>query len=196
METRNSLFAVVFNKVQITLPYKKSWSNGTGYQDHAVTDPELMNLRPHEFAKSTTPSGRRLIIQNTPCGVLVVFDRFIPEDDKGEGILVWNTTKEGRKFWLENHGIEPGSLEREELLKLFQPILETEIKKKFTFYFIDGTRRVGEGETVEAAFSQLEFEDGVLPLMDFYKEGDDRTYSWSINAKTWVRNGVVIDLGG
>lgn len=185
METRNSLFASVFEKVQVVVSYKKTWSNGTGYHDHAVTDPEMTSLGPTEFVKSTTPAGRRLIIQNTPHGVLVVFDRFIPQDDKGEGIFVWNTTDKARRFWRDAHDIESGALQKEELEKLFQPILTAEIKKKFTFYFIDGNRKVGEGETVEEAFTQLGFGAGALNAVDFYKYGDDRTYFWEPILKTW-----------
>lgn len=42
--------------------------------------------------------------------------------------------------------------------------------KTFTFYFLDGTTKTLEGETVEQAFSTC-YGHGVLAVVDFYDEG-------------------------
>lgn len=59
------------------------------------------------------------------------------------------------------------------------------IMNKYTFYWLDGTREVLEGESVKDAFVNGGCSGGSLSALDFTCNGEDNSYKW-INGK-WVK---------
>ena len=55
----------------------------------------------------------------------------------------------------------------------------------FTFYFLDGTTKTLEGDTVEQAFSTC-YGRGALAVVDFYEEGPvSDEWVWVQAERTW-----------
>lgn len=85
-------FEHAWQTVKPCLHYQRSWSDGYGCHTTAVLQPEIRLLQPGEIRRSTTPGGRRMIIIGTLHGPVVVFERFMPKDKRGQ-IYICNTTK-------------------------------------------------------------------------------------------------------
>lgn len=83
-----SVFARAFNKSEIKeIEFDPRWSNGTAYFDKATSHP----LKPGELAKCRDQHGRRMILIGTRFGTIVVFDRYVGQDEAG--VYVINTPK-------------------------------------------------------------------------------------------------------
>lgn len=71
------LFNAIFCQITERLPFKESWSNGTGYFDGVMHDEELNEcLNPGERACFVDPHGRKAIILKTRFGLAVIFERY------------------------------------------------------------------------------------------------------------------------
>lgn len=96
MNEVNDVFSRAFNSCTKEIPFKKDWSNGTGYFDFAVYGEHAPKLANGELVRSISPGGRRLLIVGTRLGNLVVFDRFAEQaaGQKGDhnAVFVRNTT--------------------------------------------------------------------------------------------------------
>lgn len=94
MNQENVSFTAVYNKCTVTMEFKKEWSNGIGYFNHAVSGEHAPKLPPKMFAKSMSPGGRRMIMVGTKFGNIVVFDRFRDQaptqKDEGKAVFVYN----------------------------------------------------------------------------------------------------------
>jgi hypothetical protein len=56
---------------------------------------------------------------------------------------------------------------------------------KFTLYWLDGTRRVVEGKTIEAACTKAGYGAGAIKALDFYANGDTDDYVWNAKTHAW-----------
>lgn len=57
--------------------------------------------------------------------------------------------------------------------------------REFTFYFLDGSTKTLEGNTVEQAFSTC-YGGGALAVVDFYDEGPvSDKWVWVTAERTW-----------
>ena len=61
------------------------------------------------------------------------------------------------------------------------------MSKKFTFYWLDGSRNVLSGDTVEGAFTAAGYGGGAIKAVDFYENGEKDDYQWDKEAKKWIR---------
>lgn len=61
----------------------------------------------------------------------------------------------------------------------------TEVKKKRTFYWLDGSKQVLEGDSVADAFIKGGYSAGALHALDFVADGEDDNYIWRDHH--WVR---------
>lgn len=64
----------------------------------------------------------------------------------------------------------------------------------FTVYWLDGTRSVISGPTVEEAFTKHGYGGGAIHAVDFYANGDDDQYEF-IKGKGWTRKTPVFNPG-
>lgn len=58
--------------------------------------------------------------------------------------------------------------------------------EKYTLYWLDGRREIVEGGTLKLAMSRAGYGDGALMALDFYVKGEDHTYVYNEDRKTWV----------
>lgn len=108
MSVSKQVFLAAFDKIETTLEFDTTWSNGTGYFDGARD----VDLEAGKRAKSIAPDGRRLILVGTDVGTCVAFERYSP--DTGSAFVVV-TNVPGPLGPL----ISSGSLEEVEFRKYF-----------------------------------------------------------------------------
>lgn len=56
----------------------------------------------------------------------------------------------------------------------------------YTFYWLDGSKSVSKGYSVQEAFSRLGYGGGAINALDFYTEDDKDMYEYDKNFKQWV----------
>ena len=56
---------------------------------------------------------------------------------------------------------------------------------KFTFFWLNGTRDVLEGQDAADAMNKAGYGAGAVPALDFHTEGDNNSYSW-FKGEGWV----------
>lgn len=120
-------FEHAYASVPKVLPYAQGWSDGKGQHYTALQCPEIHNLKPGEIRKSITPGKRRLIAIGTLQGPVVIFERFIPKDPRGQ-VYVCNTTlavEQAYDAHFELHGLQ-GPLSAHAMLTLLgeDPVTE------------------------------------------------------------------------
>lgn len=74
------IFDTQFNAIEHEIGYQSTWCNthSTGYFDGAVKDESLLrHVGMGKMAKSTDPTGRKLIFFGTKFGVAVLFERYV-----------------------------------------------------------------------------------------------------------------------
>jgi hypothetical protein len=59
----------------------------------------------------------------------------------------------------------------------------------YTFYWLDGTKEILEGESVHQAFIYAGYGAGAIAALDFTCNGENNNYEW-INGK-WVKKEIV-----
>lgn len=85
--TQQSALAV-FNRAwaQITMKieYRREWSDGQGYHGPIIHHRDFQTLPVGAVLRSCSPGDRRLIIIKTQHGPMVVFERYMPDDKRGQ----------------------------------------------------------------------------------------------------------------
>lgn len=71
----------------------------------------------------------------------------------------------------------------EMLLGTTKPVIKKE--QAFTVFWRDGKREVFPGETIADAFNKAGYSVGALGAMDFYSKGDDQSFEWNKDDRTW-----------
>ncbi len=59
---------------------------------------------------------------------------------------------------------------------------------KFTVFWRHGRRDVFEGRDIADAFSRAGYGGGAIRVVDFYANGDDKSYTWDEAKHDWVKN--------
>lgn len=67
------------------------------------------------------------------------------------------------------------------------PIIMKETTMKFTFYWLDGTKEILEGNDAAEALNRAGYGAGALGALDFYARGEDNNYDWDANKRSWKR---------
>ena len=84
MSANGKIFTEIFNNEAVAeIQFNPSWTNGTGYLDHAVKGEHAPVLKPGQMVKATDPRGRRIIIIGTRRGNVLVFDRYSEQVEQG-----------------------------------------------------------------------------------------------------------------
>ena len=79
-------FGVAFNNIEKVIEFNSAWTQGySGYWDGAITGEQAISLNAGEVAKTIDGHGRRAIFIGTPSGVVVLFDRYRPENGEPYG---------------------------------------------------------------------------------------------------------------
>ena len=58
--------------------------------------------------------------------------------------------------------------------------------KKFTLFWLDGKREVITGESIGDAARKAGIQKGALQSLDFYSDGDDDSWEWNSERRSWV----------
>lgn len=89
----NERFSAAYAEIETVIPFNRAWSGGTGYFEHAVVPGIAPELAPGQLAKSSTPSGRRIIFIGTRLGPIVIYDRFDGQANAtGDVVLTYNSS--------------------------------------------------------------------------------------------------------
>ena len=92
MSAQGKIFNKAFNSDEIEdIPFNPEWCNGTGYFDWSVEGSEAPGLTIGQMVKSKDENGRRMILIGTRFGNVVVFDRFVKQED--DGVWVFNAPR-------------------------------------------------------------------------------------------------------
>lgn len=70
-------------------------------------------------------------------------------------------------------------------LTIVAPELVLPEMKKYTFYWLDGTKSILEGHSVEDAFRKGGYNNGAVNSLDFTMNGEDDSYSWI--SHRWIK---------
>lgn len=121
------LFEHAWQSVKSQLSYQRDWSDGYGCHTTAVVHPEIRALHQGEIKRSVTPGGRRMLIIGTLHGPVVIFERFMPKDKRGQTYIA-NTTKSVVELFnthFEKEGLD-GPLSAHTMLALLgtDPLIE------------------------------------------------------------------------
>jgi len=78
------LFENAFSKIKNSIDFNREWSDGQGCFGPAVSHPDFQKLLPGEIAKSESPGHRRMIMVGTVYGPAVIYERYMPNDRRGQ----------------------------------------------------------------------------------------------------------------
>lgn len=74
---QHELFKLLYESADCALMFKPSWHNGTGYFDPLAASQEVGQLiEMGTFAKTSDEAGRKIVVGNTPAGLVVFFERY------------------------------------------------------------------------------------------------------------------------
>lgn len=82
------VFNRAYNEITKTIPYDRSWSDGHGYHGPFLTTPDFYFVHVGDVFRSVTPGGRRLILIRTRHGMVMVSERYMPDDKRGQHVVV------------------------------------------------------------------------------------------------------------
>lgn len=69
------LFDTAFSRIEYVLEYNPKWSNGMGMYDYAIYGEHAPRVASGKMARSSSPSGRRIILIGSRLGTIVIFER-------------------------------------------------------------------------------------------------------------------------
>lgn len=109
---KKSVFVNAWNRITREVEFSRDWHNGTGYFD-GVTKADL-GLEPGQIAKSQADGEdlRRMIIIGSRFGNIVIFERYTPEDDDNENIVVVNNAPRKLSRFVANTAISTEKFEQ------------------------------------------------------------------------------------
>ena len=83
-----SEFGRAFDNIEKVIEFNPAWTQDyNGYWDGAITGEQAISLNAGEVAKTIDGHGRRAIFIGTPSGVVVLFDRYRPENGEPYGLI-------------------------------------------------------------------------------------------------------------
>lgn len=84
-----ALFNRAYNQIAHDVEYDRKWSDGKGY--HTPFSEHQNQFDQHEAGsvfRVLTPGDRRMIIVKTPYGAMLIYERYIPNDKRGQFLVV------------------------------------------------------------------------------------------------------------
>lgn len=96
------------------IPFKDVWPNETGYMNGVVNDTSIWNDIKGGLCRSIDPSGRRMLIAQTPFGNICVFERKPQALDADPVVWVSNTPLE-----ISRSGLLPSGAVSEQSMHIF-----------------------------------------------------------------------------
>lgn len=83
------VFDRAFNQITKAIKYDRTWSDGKGYHGPFLELRGDFHFLPMgDVMRSITPGGRRLIMIKTRYGMVMVSERYMPGDKRGQHIVV------------------------------------------------------------------------------------------------------------
>ena len=82
------VFNRAFDQITKTIPYDRTWSDGHGYHTPFLTATDFYFVHVGDVFRSVTPGGRRLIMIKTVYGMVMVSERYMPGDKRGQHVVV------------------------------------------------------------------------------------------------------------
>jgi hypothetical protein len=87
------IFGKTYDAIEEVIPFDKSWSGRTGFFDSATKNIGV-RMELGQMAKSSTITGRRIIIIAVPIGYFLVYDRYNPSDKTKENYVTYSQPEE------------------------------------------------------------------------------------------------------
>jgi len=82
------VFDRAYKEITKTISYDRSWSDGHGYHVPFLKATDFYFVKVGDVLRSVTPGGRRLIMIRTRYGMVMVSERYMPDDKRGQHIVV------------------------------------------------------------------------------------------------------------